>query len=222
MLVMERPIQTYISTKLRECNVLSLADTLVLLVEIRRYIEEFQLQKEYRVLKFYCDWACHSSIDRNEFAQAALCEINLRIRDPNLPFDDSKIYIQAILEAIQYNVLGEQLGKLLYKMIGKPVIIDNHLMCTIIKCLIGIPFLFQKSNPTEKRKNINNQIDDKIKQWNNRAPDCLLTNILTAMEMQKEIVNFMFTNVYKDIVRYDFEVKLSTGETRCGYLQFKQ
>ena len=48
------------------------------------------------------------------------------------------------------------------------------------------------------------------------------TNILTAMEMQKEIVNFMFTNVYKDIVRYEFEVKLSTGETRCGYLQFKQ
>lgn len=48
MLVMERPVQTYISTKLRERKVLSLTDTLALLVEIRRYIEEFQLQKEYR------------------------------------------------------------------------------------------------------------------------------------------------------------------------------
>ena len=49
MLVMERPVQTYISTKLRERKVLPLTDTLVLLVEIRRYIEEFQLQKEYKV-----------------------------------------------------------------------------------------------------------------------------------------------------------------------------
>lgn len=219
---MERPIQTYISTKLRERNVLSLTDTLVLLVEIRRYIEEFQLQKEYRVLKFYCDWACHASIDRNEFAQAALCEMNLRLRDPNLPFDAPMMYIQTISDAIQYVALGEQLGKLLHRMIGKPIVIDNHLMCTIIKCLIGIPFLFQSSKTIANRQKINNQIDDKISQWNSRAPRCLLTNILTTIEMQKEIVNFMFTDVCEDIVRYDFEVKFSTGETRYGYFQFKE
>ena len=39
---MERPIQKYIIEKLKESHILSLSDTLILLVEVRRYIEQNQ------------------------------------------------------------------------------------------------------------------------------------------------------------------------------------
>ena len=218
---MDRPINTHIINQLRKHKRLSCSDTLVLLIEIRRYLEDNNLKKKYSVASFYCDWALHSYIDRNAFAQDALIEINSKLRNPNLPYDDSKLYIQTIVCAIKYAVVGDQFAKIIASIINEPFYdIDNHFMCNVIKCLVGIPFIIYENSITEtKYKEIDNQINNEIRRRMCIAPNAMLYNVCTAMEFQQRIVNFMFTNVCENENSYDFEVKLANGEIRYGSFQ---
>ena len=52
------------------------------------------------------------------------------------------------------------------------------------------------------------------------APSALISNMLTIMESQQRIVNFMFTNVCEEEMYYELEVKLENGDSRYGYIQF--
>lgn len=218
---MKRPINLYIIYQLKNRKRLSTSDTFILLTEIRKYIEENNLKEKYSVACFYCDWALHTYLDRNAFAQNALNEINLRLRNPNLPYEDSKIYIQTIIDAIKFAVVGEQLAKIIASILNEPFYdIDNHFMCNVIKCLVGIPLIIYENHRTEtKYKEIDNQIDDDIRRKISTAPNAILLNIFTVMESQQRMVNFMFTNVCEEENKYNFEVKLENGDIRYGFFQ---
>lgn len=218
---MERPIKTYIINQLKNHKRLSFSDTLILLIEIRRHIEENNLKAKYSIACFYCDWALHSYLDRNAFAQDALNEINLRLRNPILPYMSPQSCLQAIVDAIKYITVGEQFGEIITSIIYEPFDIDNHFMCNVIKCVVGIPFLIYDNPKSENnRKDIDNQISESISKWVNMAPSALISNMLTIMESQQRIVNFMFTNVCEEEMYYELEVKLENGDSRYGYIQF--
>ena len=216
---MERPIQKYIIEKLKESHYLSLSDTLILLVEVRRYIEQNQLQQEYGIAKFYCDWACHSHLDTNPFAELALNEINKNLRDPLLRFQNPRKYFQTIIDSIKYTEAGSQLERIISAMIEENFVADNHFMYNLIKCIIGIPFYEKNSAKSEaNRIEIDECVKENVKKVIEKSPNSILYNMFTYQESNQRITNFMFTDVHDDGT-YNWEIEYSDYSKGCGFIK---
>lgn len=212
-----RPLYNHIKMKLSRKQKLSLSDTIVLLVEVRRFIEVNKLSDKYRVAKFICDWALHSESSRSDNSQEALNVINRRLRDPNMPYENLNLYMQTILDALQYDKIGKQIGSIVVMMTNTPFTLDNYFMFSILKCLIGIPLL-PNQHYEENRREIDDQISGEVQKLKHRRPHAIISNTLIAKEAQQRITNFMFTDVRNDGT-IGVQVQREDGSWKYGYLQ---
>lgn len=214
----ERPIFQYIKIKWEKQESLTIQDMLVTLVEIRRYIEEKKSKDDnYKIAKFYCDWALHSRLERNGFAQKALRLYNTNFRNPNLPRDNANDYLQTFVNAIEYGEAGTQMGRAITDITQSKYTIDNQFMQTMMSCLIGIPFI-QSDNQfdLEQMNQIEVGLKNEHQRWVNQCPSAILTNMLTISALSRKITNFMITKV--DGARMDFAVKYENGEIENGFV----
>lgn len=214
----ERPIFQYIKIKWEKQESLTIQDMLVTLVEIRRYIEENKSKdKNYKIAKFYCDWALHSQLKKNDFAQDALRLFNTNFRNPNLPYDNWNVYQQTFVKAIKYGEAGSQMGRVITDITQSKYTIDNQFMQTMMSCLIGIPFI-QSDNQfdLEQMNQIEVGLKNEHQRWVNQCPSAILTNMLTISALSRKITNFMITKV--DGARMDFAVKYENGEIENGFV----
>ena len=201
-----RPILKYISNILKETSQLTLADVVLILVEVRRYIETYQLHKKYSLAKFYCDWALHSETHKNPHAHYALNLINQRFRNSNLPFENLDAYNRTIPDAIKIEEAKGQIETILNLIIGKSVQLDNSFMMAVLKCFIRIPIIQSDDKETQKElEKIDKEIESEIIKWNQQCPKTILTNMIAAKENQKHIVNFEIVDVLDDgVIQYEF------------------
>lgn len=214
-----RPLYELLVDKLSNQEELSLPETLVLLVEVRRYIEEHNLSEEFRVAKFFCDWALHFESNRSQNSQQALDILNQRLRNPNLSREETIKYMQTVFDAIQYSNMGKQVGEIIVSMTQSPFTITNHLMFSILKCLIGIPLVpSEKHKYKEQRNKIENEILQELSKWNNKHKQTTLYSNQTEREAKLKIKNFMITEVHSDGTIY-IQLQREDDSYKYGFVQ---
>lgn len=213
----ERPLYQYIVEKWKTQEPLTIQDMLITLVEIRRYIEENKPNDgNYKIAKFYCDWALHSHLKSNCFAQEALKLFNANFRNPNLPYDNWDDYQQTFVNAIKYGMAGDQIGRAITDITHSEYTIDNQFMQTMMSCLIGIPFVYSsKPSDVEQMRNIDEVLKKEQQRWVNRCPAAVLTNMLTNSNLNRKIKNFVITKVIG--ARIDFNI-MYDGVIGRGYV----
>lgn len=216
----ERPVLCFIKEKWTRQDELTLPDMLVSLIEIRRYIDNHHRNEEdFRVAKFYCDWALHNQLDRNDFAQHALNVINRNFRSPIKYIEEPNYFLQTIAEALSYHKVGHQIGYIIREITASSFSVNNKFMRMLLTCLIGIPLIPRQTSRAEQvRKLIDVEIDDDCKRAFQKHQRYIDFNVITGIQSNNRICNFTILRIIDN--HMDFSIELERGETISSFVEF--
>ena len=102
--------------------------------------------------------------------------------------------------------------------------VNLSLMFSILKCVVGIPIIWSNNEKgySKKAKEQLEEIDKNVDQinadWNQQFPDAILTNLLTAIDNQKRIINLSIENVTDDHVLF---IRLLRSDNEAKYIFIK-
>lgn len=118
---------------------LSNADVMFIMVEVRKFIENEKLEKEFGVLSFYCNWMLHPTIDRNPYRHTILSRVNDYLVNP------AARYIHYIPEgsceiicALNIRTFQSQLTEILFQMTKNKFCVSNRFLVIYFKSIVDI------------------------------------------------------------------------------------
>ena len=103
----------------------TVSDVVMVINDVRMYLDDAQLTVEYAILKFYCDWMFHHTLDRNYFATYMIGEINQYLFDTSIMFRKGLPQGEELACGMHMREAFGQLEYVLYKMTGKIVHVSS-------------------------------------------------------------------------------------------------
>lgn len=97
------------------------ADVVLVMNEVRIYLERENLVAQCAALKFYCDWIFHYEINRNYYTHFLIGEVNRFLLDTSIMFRLGLPHGEELSYGMHMPEMIIQLKYVLYKMIGKDV-----------------------------------------------------------------------------------------------------
>ncbi len=100
------------------------SDLVLVLNEVRMYLEDNKLSAQYPVLRFYCDWFFHLTLDRNLYAPLIIGEINRYLFDTSIMHRKGLPLGEELTYGMRMREMVTQLVYMIYKITGKQVIVS--------------------------------------------------------------------------------------------------
>lgn len=116
------------------------SDVSYLMLLIRKRIESLPVkdQEELFILKFFCDWATHTTIDRSLHAIKILTKVNSLIyKLQRVP--DNNLIIEEVTKIVSFIELKKEIKKFLKRLgLKDNLTTDTHRWLNFVKCFIEI------------------------------------------------------------------------------------
>ena len=103
----------------------TVSDVVTVMNEVRIYMDDEKLTVTYAVLKFYCDWVFHRTLDRNYFATYMIGEINKFLFDTSIMYRLGLPQGEELACGMHMGEATKQLEYVLYLMSGKIVHVSS-------------------------------------------------------------------------------------------------
>jgi len=101
------------------------ADVVVVMNEVRMYLEDEKLTVDYAILRFYSDWIFHRKLDRNYYATYMIGEINRFLFDTSIMYRLGLPLGEELACGMHMREALKQLEYVLYLMTGKMVHVSS-------------------------------------------------------------------------------------------------
>lgn len=99
----------------------TVSDVVMVMNDVRMYLDDEKLTVEYAILKFYCDWMFHHTLDRNYFATYMIGEVNRFLFDTSIMYSLGLPQGEELACGMHMRDAFKQLEYVLYLMTGKMV-----------------------------------------------------------------------------------------------------
>lgn len=103
----------------------TVSDVVAVMNDVRMYMDDEKLTVTNAVLKFYCDWMFHHTLDRNYFATYMIGEINQYLFDTSIMFRKGLPQGEELACGMHMGEATKQLELVLYRMTGKMVRVSS-------------------------------------------------------------------------------------------------
>lgn len=103
----------------------TVSDVVAVMNDVRVYMDDEKLTVTYAVLKFYCDWMFHHTLDRNYFATYMIGEINQYLFDTSIMFRKGLPKGEELACGMHMGEATKQLEYVLFLMTGKMVHVSS-------------------------------------------------------------------------------------------------
>lgn len=189
---------------------LSSRDVVFIMVEVRKFIENEKLEKEFGVLFFYCNWMLHPTIDRNPYRHTILSRVNDYLVNP------AARYIHYIPEgsceiicALNIRTFQSQLTEILFQMTKNKFYVSNRFLVIYFKSIVDIKITPKDEYPELDTaiKNIqfgSTLVNTSLKHNQSFRYD---PNFEYQFNPDLIIINFRVKTVIKDVVIFEMFTK---------------
>lgn len=103
----------------------TVSDVVTVMNDVRMYLDDKKLTISYAILKFYCDWIFHHTLDRNYFATYMIGEINRFLFDTSIMYRLGLPQGEELVCGMHMREAQMQLEYVLYLMTGKIVQVSS-------------------------------------------------------------------------------------------------
>ena len=189
---------------------LSSADVMLIMVEVRKFIEKEKLEKEFGVLSFYCNWMLHSTIDRNPYRHTILSRVNDYLINP------AARYIHYIPEgsceiicALDIKTFQSQLTEILFKMTKNKFYVSNRFLVIYFKSIIDIKIIPKDDYPELETAIKNIQLGGTLVNTSLKHNPSFRYDPNFEYQFNPDliIINFRVKKVIKDVVIFEMFTK---------------